>query len=161
LLIQSNEVSESIILRAAKEADFPAIKELIHAVQINPMGLDWRRFLVAIDPKGEIIGCGQIKPHQDGSHELASIAVVPDWRGRGVARKIIESLTASHADELYLTCRERLGPFYEKFGFIALEDNDMPPYFRRIRRITRWMSALHLFQEGLLVMKKPGATDMH
>ena len=35
-------------LRAATEDDFPQIKALIHLVHINPTGLDWRRFLVAV-----------------------------------------------------------------------------------------------------------------
>lgn len=145
-----------ITLRPALEADSPAIKAIIHAVRINPMDLDWRRFLVATSLEGEIIACGQIKPHRDGTHELASIAVVPAWRGRGVAREIIESLAASHPEVLYLTCRLHLGPFYEKFGFHAIDKDQMPPHFRRIWGFTRWLAALHLLEEDLLVMRKPG-----
>jgi N-acetylglutamate synthase-like GNAT family acetyltransferase len=141
-------------IRHAAEADFPAVRAIIHDVQINPTGLDWHRFLVAIDPEGEVIGCGQIKPHRDGSDELASIAVVPRWRKNGIARKIIEELVASHPDRLYLTCREHLGPFYEQFGFMAIEEHEMTAYFRRIKRITRWLSAMHVLGEGLLVMMR-------
>ncbi len=61
------------------------------------MGLDWRRFLVAVTPQGEMVGCGQIKPQGD-LRMLASIAVLPAWRGRGVARRIIERLLAESQD---------------------------------------------------------------
>jgi N-acetylglutamate synthase-like GNAT family acetyltransferase len=79
-------------LRPATEADFPAIRELIHVANINPTGLDWRRFVLAVTPDGAIIGCGQVKPHHDGSQELASIAVLPERRRQGIAKAIITLL---------------------------------------------------------------------
>ncbi len=42
-------ITGSYQLRSATQTDFPAIRELIHRVQINPMGLDWARFVVAVD----------------------------------------------------------------------------------------------------------------
>ena len=62
-------------LQAALESDFPAIRGLIHETGINPMGLDWRRFTIARSAQGVLVGCGQLKPHGDGTVELASIAV--------------------------------------------------------------------------------------
>ena len=141
-------------LRHATQDDFPAIKSLIHQVRINPTGLDWRRFLVAVGPQGELTGCGQIKPQGD-LHVLASIAVVPAWRGRGVARAVIERLLAGHQGALYLTCREHLGVFYERFGFSALDEGDMPAHFRRLSRFVRLLRRLRLIDEGLLVMRRP------
>ena len=140
-------------LRPATSTDFPAIRGLIRLVQINPIDLDWQRFVIAVTPEGEMIGCGQVKPHGDGSRELASIAVTPPWRKRGVARAIIEYLTASEPGTLYLTCRASLGPFYTRFGFKAIEQPEMPPYFRRISRLMKALGVLHVVGEGLLVMK--------
>ena len=48
-----------------------AIQSLVRSSGINPTGLAWQRFLVALDAAGELIGCVQIKPHRDGSRELA------------------------------------------------------------------------------------------
>lgn len=138
-------------LRPAVETDFPAIRGLIRETGINPLGLDWRRFLVAESPAGQFIGCGQLKPHGDGSLELASIAVIAEWRGRGVARKIIQSLMSAAPRPLYLTCRAALGPFYEKFGFHALSLANMPPYFRRLSRLAGVLGTL--LNETMLVMK--------
>jgi N-acetylglutamate synthase-like GNAT family acetyltransferase len=119
------------------------------------MSLDWLRFLVAESNDGHVIGCGQIKPHQDGSQELASIAVTEDWRGKGVARAIIEALMTGHDGELYLTCRSSLGALYEKFGFYEVEDPaDMPRYFRRISKVVGIVVPLLRRGERLLVMKR-------
>ena len=141
-------------LRPAIQADFPAIKALIHLVHINPTGLDWRRFVVAASPQGEIIGCGQIKP-QGELRVLASIAVLPGWHGNGVARAVIERLLAGHHGALYLTCRAHLGVFYEKFGFITLAEGDMPASFRRLSRFARLLRRLRLLEEDMLVMRRP------
>jgi N-acetylglutamate synthase-like GNAT family acetyltransferase len=142
-------------LRPATAEDFPAIRELIHQVGINPTGLNWQRFVVAISEEGRLCGCGQIKPHGDGTHELASIAVVSERRGEGIARMMIEHLLASHPERLYLTCRERLGPFYERFGFHRATAEELTPYFRRLHRLSRAIQALHIMDEGMLVMIRP------
>jgi N-acetylglutamate synthase-like GNAT family acetyltransferase len=141
-------------LRPATEDDFPAIKALIHLVHINPTGLDWRRFLVAVGPQGEIVGCGQIKP-QGSLRVLASIAVVPGWRKQGVARAIIERLLSEQTGALHLTCREHLGVFYERFGFSILEAADIPAEFRGMSRFVRLLRRLRIIDEVLLVMRRP------
>jgi amino-acid N-acetyltransferase len=131
-----------------------AIRRLVIESGINPTGLDWQRFLVALTPDGEFIGCGQIKPHADGTMELASIAVAPAWRGRGVARAIIEALLALQTGDLYLMCQSSLGSLYEKFGFRAITVPEMPTYFRRVSKLAGVVANLRLVNEILLVMRK-------
>lgn len=154
-VIMSEEVmkQESYILRKATAEDEASIRDLIWAVRINPLGLDWRRFVIAQASDGQIIGCGQIKPHSDGTRELASIAVVRGWRRRGVARAIIKRLMASQSGPYYLTCRARLGKLYVKFNFQRIEPADMPPYYRRIARLSGLLKSLKLLNEDLWVMR--------
>jgi len=137
----------------ALETDFPAIKALIHEVGINPMSLDWRRFRVAKTVEGELIGCGQLKPHGDGTTELASIAVVESWRRQGVASAIIQKLMAEGPRPLYLTCLSHNGPFYEKFGFHAITGAELPKYFRRLTKVAGLVNALNAMQKKMLVMR--------
>jgi N-acetylglutamate synthase-like GNAT family acetyltransferase len=140
-----------LIFRPATKDDFPAIQALIHEVGINPTSLDWHRFLVVVTRTGELVGCGQIKPHGDGSRELASIAVREQDRGQGVARTLILRLLEGQPRPIHLMCRARLGSFYNQYGFRAIGQNEMPPYFQRISRL------IHLFnhggEDGLLVMR--------
>lgn len=141
-------------LRAATAADQPTISQMVRAAGINPMDLKWRNFVVAEDEAtGQVIGLGQIKRHRDGSAELASIVTAPERRGQGVASQVIRHLLASHTGELYLTCVDRLGPFYERFGFVAVDRAEMPPYFRRLERVAQALHFLDHAGRRLLVMR--------
>jgi N-acetylglutamate synthase-like GNAT family acetyltransferase len=141
-------------LRRAKATDAAMIRQIISQVHINPTGLNWQRFILAVDRQGSIIGCGQLKPHGDGSLELASIAVLPDWRGKGVARTIIEYLLGQHSGRVYLTCRSELRPLYQKFGFQVLNTGEMPLYFKRISRLVNLLPQLRHQPDRLLVMRR-------
>ena len=142
-----------VTIRPARETDFAQIKDLIHSSGINPLGLDWKRFIVAVDEHDEMIGCGQLKPHGQDVLELASIAVYPEHRGKGIARAIIEHLLKDSPRPLYLMCQSSLGPLYEKFGFHALSYEDMPRYFQRISKLAGLVTTLALREERLLIMK--------
>ena len=141
-------------LRPATQEDAPTILDLVKEGRINPTGLDWQRFILAVTPDGKAIGCGQIKPHRDGSQELASIAVTPAWQGKGVARAIIERLMDGVDTPLYLMCVSDMGPMYEKFGFQGLEEEEMPKYFRRVSKLAGFIEPLQREGRKLLVMGK-------
>jgi N-acetylglutamate synthase-like GNAT family acetyltransferase len=141
-----------VTLRPATAADFPSIRALIRRVRINPTGLDWRRFLVAVDSEGRLLACGQLKTHGRDVVELASIAVEAGHRSKGLARLIIERLIAEGPRPLYLTCRSSLGPLYEKWGFRELQMAEMPRYFHRLARVMSVITGIFPVGERLLVM---------
>ena len=141
-------------LRPADPSDLPAIKILVRSVRINPTGLSWPRFVVAENDLGEVIGCGQIKSHRDGSFELASLVVAENYRGQGIARSLVANLKANHEGNRYLMCRSSLGEFYKKLGFAPVSEPQMPPYFRRISRLASLAEFLQKEGETLLVMRK-------
>ena len=140
-------------LRPATEADFPEIKALVRRVRINPMGLDWTRFTVAVDGSGELIACGQLTPVPGGLTELASLAVRPAHRRKGIARALIEHLLEDAPRPVYLTCRSGLGKLYEKFGFRALHADEIPRYYQRLQRLAGIFMTLTGKNDSLLVMK--------
>ena len=117
------------------------------------MGLDWKRFVVAADEQDEMIGCGQLKPHGSDILELASIAVYPEHRGKGIARAIIEHLLQASPRPLYLMCESALGPLYERFGFREISYAEMPRYFQRISKLAGLATTLARREERLLIMK--------
>jgi N-acetylglutamate synthase-like GNAT family acetyltransferase len=123
-------------IRHATAADQASIRSLIRKVRINPLGLDWRRFCLAVDQDGDVIGCGQIKLHKDGSRELASIAVRETWRNQAVATHLILHLMGEENGPLWLMCRSDLVSFYKKFGFYEVSQMlNMPPNFRLVVRL--------------------------
>jgi N-acetylglutamate synthase-like GNAT family acetyltransferase len=140
-------------IRNARESESGQIKDLIRLVGINPMDLDWKRFVVAVNDRDEMIGCGQIKPHGQAILELASIAVYPEHQGKGVASAIIEHLLANSPRPMYLMCESSRGSLYEKFGFRVIAYDEMPRYFQRISKLAGLMTTLARRDERLLVMK--------
>ena len=140
-------------LRPARETESRVIKDLIHLVGINPMGVNWKRFVVAINAQDYVIGIGQLKPHGKEILELASIAVHPEYRGQGIARAIIEHLLKDSPRPLYLMCESSNGPLYEKFGFLGIPYDEMPRYFQRISKLAGLASTLSHTGERVLIMK--------
>ena len=89
-------------LRPAEESDADRIRNLIYKVGINPTGLDWRRFVVAVDANGKLLGCGQLKPHGQEIIELASLAVLPEFQGRGLGGALLNRLISTGPRPLFL-----------------------------------------------------------
>ncbi len=141
----------AINIRPATGTDQKIINKIIHDANINPMDLDWHRFLVA-EEDGKAIGVGQVKQHGDGSRELASIAVIPERQSMGIGGEIIRTLLLREVGTLYLTCRAELESYYSRFGFRQIEMDEMTSYFRRIMRAARIFSKVVGFKP--IVMKR-------
>jgi amino-acid N-acetyltransferase len=141
-----------VSLRKAGPQDAAVIRGMVNAAHINPFSLDWPRFLLAVDEAGAVVGCIQVKPHGDGSREMASLVVIPARQDEGIARTLIEAIQSAHPKPLYLTCRTVLQPLYRKFGFRTLERREMPPYFRRLHRLAGFVSFLMFRENAMAVM---------
>jgi N-acetylglutamate synthase-like GNAT family acetyltransferase len=140
-------------IRRALAAEANQIRDLIRLVGINPMGLDWERFVIAVSDNDEMLGCGQLKPHGQDVLELASIAVYPAHQGKGIARLIIKHLLKDSPRPLYLMCESGLGAMYQKFGFRPVCYDEMPRYFQRISKLAGLVTTLAQREERLLIMK--------
>jgi N-acetylglutamate synthase-like GNAT family acetyltransferase len=152
--------SSMYTIRPAIEEDQAAIRSLIRRVGINPLGIKWPRFLIAVNEADALVGCGQVKTHGDGSAELASIAVKEAWRGQGIGSAIIRDLQATHRSRLWLTCRAELKRFYEACGFVEIRDVDrMPAYFRRVKRFAKLYQTLTRQKIRLAVMAYDGPSQ--
>ncbi len=82
----------------------------------------WTHFYVACDDN-KIVGCGAIGPYWDKENEssLFTIFVLPEYQGRGIGRKIIETL---EQDEYFLRAKRieipasiTGTPFYRKMCY--------------------------------------------
>jgi GNAT superfamily N-acetyltransferase len=79
-----------------------------------------------------------VKEHRGGVRELASLAVAPEWRGRGVGEAVIRWLMREDGPPLWLMCRSGLVRFNLKFGFSEVGlDEPQPSYFRRMRALAK------------------------
>ncbi len=140
-----------LIIRPAVADDQFAITAIVRAARINPRDLDWPRFLLAQWGQ-DVIGVGQVKPHADGSRELASVAVVPEWQGNGVGSALIRALLSREPGPLHLMCDDSREHYYQRFGFQRLDRAAMPPSFRRFMRLAPAIRLLSLNRLRVIVM---------
>lgn len=142
-----------VTLRPAGVEDAQQIRAFIRQEGLNPFGLDWRRFTVAETETGRLVGCVQYKPHRPDIVELASLVVDPQWRGKGMGKALVTHLQQVHGPPLWLMCAGQTSGFYVPFGFVTITQlGEMPPYFRRIARISNWASWLFRPENRLAIM---------
>lgn len=128
----------SYSIRPAHVNEQWAIRWIVWRARINPFDLKWHRFLV-VEIDGNIVSVGQVKPHRDGSRELASIAVIPSCQGKGIGSNLVRALLARELDTLFLTCRAPLESYYARFGFRRAPVQELPPYFRHIMLVQMFL----------------------
>ena len=129
------EVSALIVrtLRVSNTRDYPPeqMEALVKRMQPDDIlgRASWTHFYVAVEGDA-IIGCGAIGPYWDRTDEssLFTIFVLPEWQGRGVGRRIVETL---EADEYALRARRIEIPasitgleFYRRLGYTFKNGNE-------------------------------------
>jgi N-acetylglutamate synthase-like GNAT family acetyltransferase len=117
-------------IRRARDADEYAIHSLVRSERLNPIDLDWRRFLLAIDENG-IAGAVQLRLHDDDSRELGSLVVRQDRRGYGVAARLIDTLLAPIATRVCMITGAVFAHHYARWGFRRIDARAAPWGVRR------------------------------
>lgn len=135
-MVRESNLTPEQAIRRAQAGDARAIRRLVRSARLNPLGLDWRRFILAIDREGAVIACAQVKTHRGGWRELASVAVQPEWQGRGIGSAVVSVLLAEEEPPLWLFCRRELTEFYERFGFEVMSSRTPAP---KVLRIVAWL----------------------
>jgi N-acetylglutamate synthase-like GNAT family acetyltransferase len=126
----------SIIIRPAVESDQRTITSLIRGAHLNPRNLDWSHFLVAED-NGKMVGIRQVKIHKNGTREVASGFVIPEYRHQGISARLMHEILGRENAPLYLMCNEKWVQYYEQFGFKRVARSELPSDFGREYRIAK------------------------
>ncbi len=131
----AQEVSDLIVrtLRVSNTRDYPPEQMEALVTRMQPGDIlgraSWTHFYVAVEG-GAIIGCGAIGPYWGRTDEssLFTIFVLPEWQGKGVGRRIVETL---EADEYALRARRIEIPasitgleFYKRLGYTCMDGNE-------------------------------------
>ena len=117
--------SAYLTVRPATETDQVAIRALVRSERLNPYGLDWPNFLVAVG-RGGLVGAVQLRRHRDGSRELGSLVVRQEARRQGIASRLINTLLAGANERVLLITTEAFASRYERWGFRQIEPAAAP-----------------------------------
>jgi GNAT superfamily N-acetyltransferase len=86
-------------------------------------------FIVGLDAAGRPVCCGGVKRLDDRRCEIKKMYVVPEWRGKGVARKLLHELEDRARGLSYAIARLDTGPkqlsargLYEDEGYEQIPD---------------------------------------
>jgi N-acetylglutamate synthase-like GNAT family acetyltransferase len=131
----------AITIRPARQEDQETIVSHIRQAKINPRNLHWQNFLVA-DEGGKVIGMRQVKTYAQGTREVGSGFVLPEYRRQGISAQLMKEILRRENGTLYLMCRDLRASYYEQFGFRRVEVNQLPADFLKEYRIGRIVTTL-------------------
>jgi amino-acid N-acetyltransferase len=114
--------------RSATRADLPSVERLLEDAGLITAGVPAHieRFLL-IEDAGRIIACAGLE--QYGKHALLrSVAVIPAYRNRGVARllvsRLLDEAAALRIEDVYLFTSTAPG-YFRRFGFVPVARDDV------------------------------------
>jgi amino-acid N-acetyltransferase len=129
-------MQDDVRIRKALVGDVPAMARLINGFAAREIMLPrshyqfyqhLRDFSIA-ESDGQIIGCGALQIIWEDQSEIRSLAVLPEWQGHGVGRRLVETLLVE-ARELGLpgvfALTYRPG-FFERMGFHVVTHESLP-----------------------------------
>jgi N-acetylglutamate synthase-like GNAT family acetyltransferase len=131
----------ALTIRPARQEDQETIVSFVRQARINPRNLNWQNFLVAEDDH-KIVGIRQVKAHAQGTREVASGFVRPEYRRQGISARLMNELLARETGPLYAMVNEKRAPYYEQFGFRRVDVDQLPSDFRKEYRIGRIVTSL-------------------
>jgi amino-acid N-acetyltransferase len=131
----------AIEIRPAREADHETIVSFIRQAKLNPRNLKWQNFLVAED-NGKVVGIRQVKVYEQGTREIASGFVLPEYRRQGISARLMKALLDRETGPLYTMVNEKRAPYYEPFGFRRVDVSQLPPDFSNEYWIGRIVTTL-------------------
>jgi len=134
----------NITIRPARPEDQETIVNYVRQAKINPRNLHWENFLVA-EENGKLVGIRQVKIHKQGTREVGSGFVLPEYRRQGISARLMHEILSREQGALYLMCRDMRAPYYEQFGFRQVAVDQLPADFHKEYRIGRIVTSLMSF----------------
>lgn len=135
-------MSADVVIRRARETDAEAIAQLIavfaaealmlkRTPEMVKMAID--DYVVAVNPRGDIVACGALKEYSPSVAEIAAIAVSREAHGNGLGKAIVHAVEALAVKRgIYDVFALTLQPAF--FAAIGYQRVDRARYPEKIRR---------------------------
>ena len=131
----------TITIRPARPEEQQIIISLIRQAKISPRNLHWEHFLVA-EENGQVVGIRQVRVHTQGTREVGSGFVLPEYRHQGISARLMNEILNRENSTLYLMCRDKWASYYEQFGFRQVNIDQLPRDFRKEYQIGKTITFL-------------------
>ncbi|HEY9228701.1 MAG TPA: GNAT family N-acetyltransferase [Gemmatimonadaceae bacterium] len=135
-------MTANVIIRRARTSDAEAIARLIAVFAAEALMLKRTPemvelaiddYVVAVNPRGEVVACGALKEYSPSVAEIAAIAVSREVHGCGVGKAIVNAVeTLALKRGIYDVFALTLQPAF--FAAIGYERVDRARYPEKIRR---------------------------
>jgi N-acetylglutamate synthase-like GNAT family acetyltransferase len=106
-----------VTIRPATEKDMLTVRRLAETYALDTERLAAEQFLVA-EERGRLVGFSRLKPYPDAV-ELGCLGIIPERRGSGIARQLVERLLARVAGDVYVTTD--VPELAQRFGFVEVD----------------------------------------
>jgi N-acetylglutamate synthase-like GNAT family acetyltransferase len=126
-------IDKVISYRLATAGDRETIRALLDAERLPSSDLATSGVaLIAAKMQGRFVGCVGVEPHGDAGI-IRSLAVAPDYRGRGIARSLVsraEALASERGVRCLYLLTEGAAEFWNSVGYVAVSRTEPPPAVR-------------------------------
>ncbi len=128
-----------ITISPAVAADILSIKALLVVNDLPTAGVDdhWKTFIVARDD-AKVVACGGAEAYQFAAL-IRSVAVRPEYRGRGLGRRIVRQLLdrlASRGIREFYLLTTTAEAYFKKRGFKTIDRDEVHPQLLSSREFT-------------------------
>lgn len=133
---------EALQIRPAREAEAEEIARLNNTfaaehLMLNrspeQIALAIADYVVAVDPRGRILGCGALKEYSPSVAEVAAIAVAREAHGNGLGRALVNAVEALAMKRgvLHVFALTLEPKFFEALGYQRVDRARYPEKIRR------------------------------
>jgi N-acetylglutamate synthase-like GNAT family acetyltransferase len=136
-------------VRQATQADLPWINSQYDEIEFVQSDLA-NEFVAIAEFQGERAGLGRVVQINNYTAELGGMFVLPEFRNRGVAHRVIRYLLsyAHRFDTVYCLPFEHLSNFYQGHGFSAVSELSNVP--KEVLKKHRWCNQKYKHRTLLL-----------
>ncbi len=138
----------TISVRAMESEELDWVNQQYQSINFVPTDLRDRQFIAEIE--SQTVGLGRLTYITDKIWELGGIYVLPEWRGKSVAREIVKYLL-TQAKNLHLYCIAfpHLVEFYQKMGFVKCSDYSKIP--QKLTQKHQWCQ--QTYPKGVILLE--------
>ena len=162
----------AVVLRPAREEDIAAIVDLVNGYAAQNLMLprspeEVRRTLPAwlvAEADGRVVGCAALARLSPELAEIRSLAVAPEYKGRGIGGRLVQALVdiARRAGIKQVAALTLQQGFFERQGFHVVDRWALPPkiwsecvYCPKFHRCDEIAVAINLAEEAEAAHRPP------